>query len=61
MTDNGSLMMNSKALAGYIDAASGRKVIFAAFVIGTHLDSADETKREGRTLDRVAEPLQQGL
>jgi serine-type D-Ala-D-Ala carboxypeptidase/endopeptidase (penicillin-binding protein 4) len=54
-------LLTSKALAGYIDAASGRKVVFAVFVNGTHLDTSDQTKREGRTLGRIAETIQQGL
>jgi D-alanyl-D-alanine carboxypeptidase/D-alanyl-D-alanine-endopeptidase (penicillin-binding protein 4) len=58
---NGKWILTSKALAGYVDAQSGRKIVFAAFVNGTHLDNADQTKREGRTLGRVAEIIQQGL
>lgn len=58
---NGKWILTSKALAGYADAQSGRKIVFAAFVNGTHLDHADQTKREGRTLGRVAEIIQQGL
>lgn len=57
----GKWILTSKALAGYIDAQTGRKVIFAAYLNGTHLQSADQTKREGRTLGRVAEIIQQGL
>lgn len=58
---NGKWILTSKALAGYVDAQTGHQVIFAAFVNGTHLDHADQTKREGRTLGRVAEIIQQGL
>lgn len=58
---NGKWILTSKALAGYIDAASGRKIVFAAFVNGTYLETADQTSREGRTLGRVAEIIQQGL
>ena len=58
---NGRWLLTSKALAGYVDAASGRQVVLAVFVNGTHLGTSDETKREGRTLGRIAETIQQGL
>ena len=58
---NNRWLLTSKALAGYVDAASGRKVVMAVFVNGTHLETSDETRREGRTLGRIAETIQQGL
>lgn len=54
-------LLTSKALAGYIDARSGRRLAFAMFVNLTHLPSADDTVREGKTLGRLAEILQQSL
>ncbi len=60
-TLTGRWILTSKALAGYVDAASGRQVVIAIFVNGTHLGTPDETKREGRTLGRIAETIQQGL
>jgi D-alanyl-D-alanine carboxypeptidase/D-alanyl-D-alanine-endopeptidase (penicillin-binding protein 4) len=58
---NNRELLTSKALAGYVDAASGRKLAFAVFVNLTHLQASSETTREGNALGRVAEILQQGL
>ncbi|MBX3441026.1 MAG: D-alanyl-D-alanine carboxypeptidase/D-alanyl-D-alanine-endopeptidase [Planctomyces sp.] len=58
---NGRPLLTSKALAGYIDAASGRQLAFACFVNLTHLSSGEETAREGQALGEIAEILQQGL
>jgi D-alanyl-D-alanine carboxypeptidase/D-alanyl-D-alanine-endopeptidase (penicillin-binding protein 4) len=58
---NGQTLLTSKALAGYIEAASGRRLAFAIFVNLAHLPSPEETSREGKALGRLAEILQQSL
>jgi D-alanyl-D-alanine carboxypeptidase/D-alanyl-D-alanine-endopeptidase (penicillin-binding protein 4) len=57
-TMNNRFLLNSKALAGYIDAKSGRKLAFAMFVNNTHLQKATDTAREGKVLGRLAEIVQ---
>ena len=52
---NGRAVLISKALAGYVTSASGKKLAFAMFVNGTHLPNTGETKREGKTLGKLAE------
>jgi len=58
---NRRTLLTSKALAGYIDGQSGRRLAFAIFVNLAHLPSPDETVREGKALGRLAEILQQSL
>lgn len=48
-------LLTSKALAGYMTAASGRRLAFAAFVNNAHLEKSSETSRAGKTLGRLCE------
>ena len=48
-------LLTSKALAGYMTTASGRKLAFAAFVNGVHMKDAVDTKRVGRDLGTLCE------
>lgn len=57
---NGRLLLQSKALAGYVDTAQSKRLAFAFFVNGTHLSHPMDVKREGRTLARLAEIVQEG-
>ena len=54
-TMNNRFLLNSKALAGYLTTASGRKLAFAMFVNNTHIDKPSDTSREGETLGRLCE------
>ena len=54
-TLNNRELLVSKALAGYLTTAKGRRLAFTMFVNGTHLPDATETKREGRTLGKLCE------
>lgn len=54
-TMNGRFLLTSKALAGYMTTARGRRLAFAMFVNNTHLQKATDTAREGRTLGRLCE------
>jgi D-alanyl-D-alanine carboxypeptidase/D-alanyl-D-alanine-endopeptidase (penicillin-binding protein 4) len=58
-TMNARLLLNSKALAGYIETAKGGRLAFAVFVNNAHFDRPTETQRIGKTLGKVAEILQQ--
>lgn len=48
-------LLTSKALAGYMTTASGRKLAFAAFVNGVHMADGVDTKRVGRDLGTLCE------
>jgi serine-type D-Ala-D-Ala carboxypeptidase/endopeptidase (penicillin-binding protein 4) len=48
-------LLTSKALAGYMTTASGRKLAFAAFVNGVHMKDGVDTKRVGRDLGTLCE------
>jgi len=48
-------LITSKALAGYMTTASGRKLAFAAFVNGVHMSEGVDTKRVGRDLGTLCE------
>lgn len=48
-------LMTSKALAGYMSTASGRRLAFALFVNNVHISSSDETTKHGQTLGRLCE------
>jgi len=48
-------LLTSKALAGYMDTARGRRLMFAFFVNGVHLDKATDTVKVGRALGRLCE------
>ena len=52
---NDRWLLTSKALAGYITAASGRELAFAAFINHAHIDKSSDTARAGRTLGRLCE------
>lgn len=52
---NGRQLLISKALAGYLTTASGKKLVFCFFVNGTHLTLPTDTKREGRALGQLCE------
>jgi len=54
---SGGYLLNAKSLAGYLTAARGRKLVFAAFIGGTHLARSSEASREGRTFGRLCEIL----
>lgn len=58
---NGRSLLTSKALAGYVDARSGRRLIFTFFVNLTHLPTPNDTVREGKALGRLAEIFQQAF
>lgn len=59
---NGKAVMTSKALAGYLETASGRPLVFAIFVNNVMLDAprpkhtvADETTEAGKLLGKLCE------
>ncbi len=60
-TMNGTMLLTSKALAGYMTTSHGRKLAFAVFVNNAHLDQSTETQRVGRTLGRLCEILHEEL
>jgi hypothetical protein len=51
----GNSLLTSKALAGYMTTAKGRRLAFAAFVNGVHLRDGIGTKRIGDDLGKLAE------
>lgn len=52
---NDRWLLTSKALAGYITAASGRELAFAAFINHAHIEKSTDTARAGKTLGRLCE------
>ena len=61
---NGTTVLTSKALAGYLETASGRSLVFAAFVNNVPLDApkpsrsiSDATAQAGRLLGTLCEAL----
>lgn len=52
---NDSLLLTSKALAGYMTTASGKQLVFAAFVNGVPLKDPIDTKRIGNDLGKLCE------
>ncbi len=61
---NGTTILTSKALAGYLETASGRSLIFAAFVNNVPLDAptpkrsvSEATAAAGRVLGKLCEVL----
>jgi D-alanyl-D-alanine carboxypeptidase/D-alanyl-D-alanine-endopeptidase (penicillin-binding protein 4) len=54
-TMNGGYLLMSKALAGYLDTAGGRRLAFAMFVNNVLLKKSSETTRVGATLGRLCE------
>jgi D-alanyl-D-alanine carboxypeptidase/D-alanyl-D-alanine-endopeptidase (penicillin-binding protein 4) len=51
----GRTLCTSKALAGYMTTARGRRLAFAAFINGVHLKDGIDTARLGRDLGRLCE------
>lgn len=60
-TMNDSLLLTSKALAGYIEARSGRELAFALFVNNVHLDGRTTRQHVGRVLAEIAELFWEAL
>lgn len=58
---NGRALLTSKALAGYLTAASGRRLAFSLVVNNVHLGDSDEADRIGRVLGRICEILYSAL
>ncbi|WP_010581699.1 D-alanyl-D-alanine carboxypeptidase/D-alanyl-D-alanine endopeptidase [Schlesneria paludicola] len=56
-TMNGSSVMTSKALAGYMTTAKGRQVIFAMFVNYAHLGHGVTVKTFGDDLGKICETV----
>ena len=54
-TMNGSTLMTSKALAGYMTTASGRHLMFALFVNNAHIRDGITTKTFGDDLGKICE------
>ncbi|MBS0202884.1 MAG: D-alanyl-D-alanine carboxypeptidase/D-alanyl-D-alanine-endopeptidase [Planctomycetes bacterium] len=54
-TMNGSTLMTSKALAGYLTTASGRHLAFALFVNNAHIRDGVTTKTFGDDLGKICE------
>ena len=54
-TMNGSTLLQSKALAGYLTTAKGRSLAFALFVNNAHLGNGITTKTIGDDLAKVCE------
>jgi serine-type D-Ala-D-Ala carboxypeptidase/endopeptidase (penicillin-binding protein 4) len=61
---DGTTVLTSKALAGYLETASGRSLVFAAFVNNVPLDApnpsrsvSDATAQAGRLLGKFCEVL----
>lgn len=52
---NGTGLLTSKALAGYMTTEKGRKLAFAVFVNMTHLREGEKSSREGEALGRICE------
>lgn len=53
----GRSLLQAKGLAGYIDDADGRTIVFAAFVNLVHLQHSADRDRIGRVLGSIAEKL----
>ena len=54
---NGRYLLTSKALAGYLQTASGREVIFAMFVNDVDIAKATDRDRIGQVLGRACEVI----
>lgn len=54
---NHRTLLQSKALAGYVDAKDGRRIAFACFINLAPLRSSSDRDRVGRVLGTVAEKL----
>jgi len=51
----GQLLCTSKALAGYLTTATGRRLAFAAFINGVHLKDGIDVRHLGSDLGRLCE------
>jgi D-alanyl-D-alanine carboxypeptidase/D-alanyl-D-alanine-endopeptidase (penicillin-binding protein 4) len=56
-TLNGSTLMTSKALAGYMTTAKGRNLIFSLFVNNAHIRDGVTTKTFGDDLGKICEAV----
>jgi len=54
---NGTTVLTSKALAGYLTTAGKRELIVALFVNNVHLDKSADTARIGKTLGKLCEVI----
>lgn len=54
-TMNSRPLMTSKALAGYLQTAKDRQLIFAAYVNNVHLAKPGDTDKVGKTLGKLCE------
>ncbi len=54
---NQRALLRSKALAGYLNTASGKQLVFCFFVNDVALPSGVEPAREGKVLGRLAEAV----
>jgi D-alanyl-D-alanine carboxypeptidase/D-alanyl-D-alanine-endopeptidase (penicillin-binding protein 4) len=52
---NGRTLLTSKALAGYMQTARGRNLVFAAFVNNVHLRNGVDARSVGRDLGKVCD------
>ncbi|HET6202406.1 MAG TPA: D-alanyl-D-alanine carboxypeptidase/D-alanyl-D-alanine-endopeptidase [Planctomycetota bacterium] len=52
---SGKPLLTSKALAGHLTTAKGRRLVFAIFVGGAQLEKEDDTAKVGRVLGRLCE------
>jgi D-alanyl-D-alanine carboxypeptidase/D-alanyl-D-alanine-endopeptidase (penicillin-binding protein 4) len=56
-TMNGTVLMTSKALAGYLTTAKGRTLGFAIFVNNAHIQGGVTTKTFGDDLGKICETV----
>lgn len=56
-TLNRRYLLTSKSLAGYLQAASGRRLAFALFLNRAHIEKAGDTAIAGKALGRICEAL----
>lgn len=54
---NGGSILTSKALAGYMTAASGRRLVFALFVNNLHTKNGDDRERVGKALGELCQVI----
>ena len=52
---NGETLLTSKALAGYLNTRSGRRLLFATFVNNVHLRNGVDARSIGRDLGKLCE------
>ena len=54
---NGTTLMTSKALAGYMTTTKGRTLVFALFVNNAHIRDGITTKTFGDDLGKICETV----